>query len=113
MGHHRDALRDLNDLIRSKPYHHSMQHLQLMEKLLRKSNLQAAASSSGGEERVLFKEIEFALEAVAELRKDPDDSKALNHLDGHIHSILSLSGGRKRDTSADNDNKSKKKKDEL
>jgi hypothetical protein len=45
MGHHKDALDHLNTLIQEKPLHRWEQHLDLMDELLRKSNLKTTTTT--------------------------------------------------------------------
>jgi len=77
MGHHKTALRDLNDLIHDKPLSHWILHLDLMEEFLKKTNLQGGAKGGGescsacasckkGKDKkkdALFREIDLALGA--------------------------------------------------
>lgn len=100
MGHHKTALRDLNDLIHDKPLSHWILHLDLMEEFLRKTNLQGGAESCSacdsckkGKDKkkdALYREIDLALGAVTNLRKEPDNAGALADLDTHVKWILSF-----------------------
>mmetsp|Transcript_9401 Transcript_9401/g.32485 ORF Transcript_9401/g.32485 Transcript_9401/m.32485 type:complete len:176 (-) Transcript_9401:125-652(-) len=88
MGHHREALRRLSDLILTKPMHHWSQHLDTMEDMLQRSDL----LGSGAVGDAAYVQIEAALGEVVALRKDPDNEVALGRLGASVSALLAAGG---------------------
>ena len=83
--------------------------MNLMEELLKKSNLQSNRNDNGKEGKsssdddLLFRQVDSALDVIQKLKKAPDDAEALKELDTHVQSILSTAANSEEDKAAEKD----------